>query len=222
MTVTSESEPASASCSTCADLLLQLRPEIVELALGLLARVGLGGPEVCEAVDELVGGRLHVLGGRLHRSLVERERVGGEGADRVLDARDPRAQLTADVARPLLARVLLVAAAAGHSGHGRESEDDGEQTEVTGGHLGFSARRGPGRKRSGRRSGPDKNRTCLGGAGAPTRLSPPSATRREDGRRRRASVGAHETWSASTAQRTRACARSPPRSAPRQPRSPRR
>ena len=60
------------------DLLLKLRPELVELAACLVAGLGLGRPEVCEAVDELVGGALHVLGGRLHGGLVERERVGGE------------------------------------------------------------------------------------------------------------------------------------------------
>ena len=137
VTVTSETRAGLGCLLDLVDLLLQLRPELVELALRLRAGRCLGPSEVCEAVDELVGGPLHVLRGHLHGGLVERERVVGEGLDRLLDAGHPRAQLTADFACPLLGRALLVAAAAGQRDRGRESEDDGEQAEVTGGHPGI-------------------------------------------------------------------------------------
>ena len=129
------------------ELLLELRPERVELALRLGARLRLGRPEGCEAVDELVGGPLDVCGGRLDGLLVERERVGGQRCDRRLDARDPRAQLAADTSGPLLAGARFVVAAAPAERGGRECDDDGEQTEMTGGHPGILRAPGVPRKR---------------------------------------------------------------------------
>ena len=136
VTVTSESEPASAACSTSSTCCCNCVASSSSWLFACSPDSVSGRPRSAR-LSTLVGGPPHVLRGDLHGGLVERERVVGEGLDRLLDAGDPRAQLGADFACPLLARALLVAAAApGQRGRGREREDDGEHAEATDGHLG--------------------------------------------------------------------------------------